>query len=228
MRSAHVSTQSLRENHGVRVRRRTDAVRGDGRRGHAARPGRTSAGSAGPYHVALGLQRQGLPPTALVADSGLINLEWQEAQQDNPDCGVDEEAAAILPLRMHPAITADGNSPHRLVASGTFTVPLLDVWTINDGRCGTDPMVCPLPDGSSPVMGSLDCAHEPLRLAIEAQGPQTRSTSMRLCVSIPGADEECTNHVPTQDPDPVNTLPGQPADFNGAILRWLVQRALDD
>lgn len=188
----------------------------------------TSAGSYGSYHVAWGLQQQGLPPTALVADSGVWNRPWQEAKVTSPVCGRGEEAFDIIPRRMHPAITVGTNDPDQLVSSGRLRVPVLDVWTINDrGQCGTDPMPCPLRDGSTPTMGSVDCEHEPLRRAIAAQGADSRSDTMRLCVTAPGG-LECARHVPTKQANGVNTLAGEPADFMGKIVLWVAARGADD
>lgn len=188
-----------------------------------------SAGSYGSFHVGFGLQQQGLAPAGIIADSGVMNVSWLETTQPSPICGRSEDAAEIIPQRLHPSITATSSGPDRQVASGAFRVPIVDVWSINDpGQCGVQQIDCPLPNGSSVRLGSVDCMHEPLRRAIAAQGPDSRSASMRLCVSVPGAPQECTRHVPTGYAQGVNTLPGQPADYNGAIVRWVQQRLADD
>jgi hypothetical protein len=188
----------------------------------------TSAGSFGSYHVAWGLQLQGLPPTGIVADSGLLNGNWLRTKIDDEQCGQTTEAAAIIPRRLHPDVTAAGNDPDQLVATSRLTVPVLDVWTINDrGQCGVQPMSCPLRDGSTPRMGSVDCLHEPLRMAIAAEGSVGRSKTMRLCVDNPGTPEDCDRHTPTQFDGAINTLPGQPAEFNKPIAQWVALRLQD-
>src|SRR3954451_24553798 len=42
----------------------------------------TSAGSAGALSVSWGLQAQGTPPAGAVADSGVVNLEWERARNE--------------------------------------------------------------------------------------------------------------------------------------------------
>lgn len=189
----------------------------------------TSAGSYGVFHVGYGLEQQGLPPAGIVADSGVLNTISREVPGLPAECGRGEEWEAIFPRRLHPGITDGSNDPDQMVSSGRTSLPVLQVWSRNDGgECGAAPMACPLRDGSTRPMGSTDCTHEPLRRAIAAQGPTSRSYSMRLCVSPPGERGTCTLHTPTTDPGVVNTLPGEPADFNGKILSWVQQRRADD
>lgn len=185
-----------------------------------------SAGSFGTFHVGYGLQQQGLAPAGIIADSGVLNTPWQEANQDSAVCGHSEEWADIYPRRLHPTITAAGNDPDQVVSSGRLRVPVLDVWSIGDpGQCGTTPMACPLRDGTSPTLGSVDCLHEPLRRALVAD---PRSHSMRLCVTAAGSGRQCGVHTPTTDPGVVNTLPGEPADFNAKVIAWVQTRVQDD
>jgi hypothetical protein len=125
-------------------------------------------------------------------------------------------------------VSAEGNQPHALVADGRLTVPVMQVWSRGDaGQCGDTPMTCPLPDGTTITMGSVDCLHEPLRAAIAAQGPTTRSANMRLCVdgAKPG---NCDPHTPTNSPGAVNTDPAFPGDFNPVIMDWVHARMADD
>jgi hypothetical protein len=189
----------------------------------------TSAGSFGTFHVAYGLQQQGIPPTAIVADSGLMNTPWQEVNRDQPACGQTDEAAAIFPRRVHPFIFTGTNDPDQLVSQGRLRVPIMHVWTIGDpGQCGTLPIDCPLRDGTTRPMGAVDCKHEPLRQAIAAQGTSSRSYSMRLCVTPPGTNRQCGLHTPTADVGAVNTLAPEPADVNAKILLWVQARVSDD
>lgn len=188
----------------------------------------TSAGSYGSYSVAWGLEQQGLPPTGIVADSGVLNQRWQDAQEDADRCAPPEEARAAIKARLHPDITDPDNQPDRLVATRRLTVPILQVWSYGDPLgCGDQPMRCPLPNGSTVVKGSVDCLNEPLRAAIAAQGPSTRSLSMRLCVDRPATSQHCDTHVPTARQG-VNTDPAWPRDFTAPILDWVRQRQTDD
>jgi hypothetical protein len=189
----------------------------------------TSAGSYGSYHVAFGLQQQGFPPTGIVTDSGLMNTPWQEVNRYQPACGHTDEWASIYPRRLHPFIVTGTNDPDQLVTQRRLTVPVMDVFSIGDpGQCGMLQISCPLRDGTTRPMGSVDCMHEPLRRAIAAQGASSKSYSMRLCVTIAGSGRECGVHTPTGDPGMVNTLAPEPADFNGKILRWVQLRGTDD
>jgi hypothetical protein len=57
--------------------------------------------------------------------------------------------------RMHPRIGDPANQPHRLVARGELTVPIVQVWDHGDPwGCGAGPMSCPLPDGTTVRMGN--------------------------------------------------------------------------
>lgn len=188
----------------------------------------TSAGGYGAFPVAWGLQQQGLAPAGVIADSGVLNRQWQLAQVAQGLCpstrAAGEEGLRLVEARLHSAVRDPANQPDRLVAEGRLTVPVLQVWDRGDaGQCGETPMACPMPDGSTATMGSVDCMHEPLRVAIAAQGPGSPSVNMRLCVDgpKPGA---CDLHTPTNSPGVVNTDPAWPADFNPVIMDWVDAR----
>lgn len=187
-----------------------------------------SAGSFGSWHVGWSLEAQGIPPAGIIGDSGVLNQAWQLAVQDT-GCGRTDEALTIVAQRLHPEVGSEANQPHHLVADGKLTAPLLQVWDIGDpGQCGTDPVACPLPDGSTPTMGSVDCLHEPLRAAIAAAG-DGRSANMRLCVDNPSLAGTCDRHVPSNDaPTAENTIAPWPADFQKAMLDWVTARLGDD
>ena len=191
----------------------------------------TSAGAYGSYSVAWGLERQGIPATGLVADSGVLNMAWQETVKDDPDCGRGGEPEVEIPKRLHPDVIAEGNNPDQLVGDGRLTTPVLDLWSVGDpNQCGTKPIGCPLRDGTTATMGAVDCNHEPLRAAIAAQAPSSRSLSVRLCVdpaSAPGSGT-CATHTPTSKPGLVNTDPAWPADYNSVVLEWVDARRGDD
>ncbi len=188
-----------------------------------------SAGSFGAFGVAWALQRQGLAPAGIVTDSGVLNRGWEEAQVgDATPCGRSTEAGEIVPQRLHPDIVDPANQPDRLVASGRLTVPVWDVFSTADaGQCGATPMSCPLPDGTTVTLGSVECLHEPLRLAIAAQGPTSRSASMGLCVTTAGRPA-CGTHTPTKKGGVTNTDPDWPADFQTPIVAWVHDRLADD
>ncbi|CAN5549347.1 hypothetical protein BH10ACT1_BH10ACT1_12710 [soil metagenome] len=188
-----------------------------------------SAGSVGSYNVGWSLQQQGLAPTGIVADSGVLNIQWQDAQADDPECGRTDEALTEIPKRLHPDLVDPANQPDRLVATGRLTVPLIDVYSTNDPNpCGNQPMACPLPDGSHPTMGSADCMHAPIRLAIAGQGRRSKSLSMRLCVSPAGKSGTCDVHTSTMKTGLTNTLAPWPADYSAPIIDWVHARQSDD
>jgi hypothetical protein len=129
---------------------------------------------------------------------------------------------AAVGARLDPAIADIDNEPDKLVSSGRLTVPVMNVWVHGDPYyCGSRMMWCPLRDGSTTALGSTDCMVEPLRAAIEAQGPSSRSANLPLCV-----DAGCGRHVPTRF-NLTNTDPESPADFNRAILSWAYARLAD-
>jgi hypothetical protein len=69
--------------------------------------------------------------------------------------------------------------------------------------------------------------HEPLRAAIAAEGPSSRSRNLRLCVSPPGgAPGSCAKHSSTTD-DLTNTDPSEAADYNAEITTWVRARVGD-
>ena len=187
-----------------------------------------SAGSFGSFHMGWALEAQGIGPAGIIGDSGVMNQAWQLAVQDKV-CGRTDEALTTVQQRLHPDVGSAANQPHHLVADGKLTVPLLQVWSIGDpGQCRTDPIPCPLPDGSTPTMGSVDCMHEPLRAAIAASGDD-RSANMRLCVDNPNQPGTCDRHVPSQDTANVpNTIGPWPADFQTAMMGWVTARLADD
>lgn len=185
----------------------------------------TSAGGFGTHHVAWSLQEQGLAPTGYVADSGILNQEWQRSGP----CGRTEEELDAVGARLHPDIVDPDNEPHRLVSSRRLTVPVLDVFSIGDpGQCGTTPMSCPLPGGASITRGSVECLHEPMRRAIASQGEASPSLSMRLCVSPVDSPDTCATHTPTVKEGLTNTAAPWPADYTSPIMTWVQTRLGDD
>lgn len=190
----------------------------------------TSAGGAGALHVAWALQQQGIPPAAVVSDSGVINQAWEQAVVDQGTCGdTTIDGGLALLARIDPDVANPANQPDQLVARGDLTVPVLHVWNRGDhNSCGETPMTCPLPGGSTVTMGAAECRHAPLRLAIEAQGPQSRSEDMAVCVEGSDAGRPCDLHVVSTRAHGVNTDPGAPADYEAAILAWVRVRLADD
>jgi hypothetical protein len=192
----------------------------------------TSAGSAGSLGVSWGLQEQGIPPAGTIADSGVVNIEWEKARHDQGTCsdfGSDRDAEALAAIRARSQFQlADiKNEPDKLVSRGALKVPLIHIWNSADTNvCGATQMSCPLRDGSTVPMGAANCVHEPLRAAIAGLGAGSPSRNMRVCVSNPPAAGTCTVHVVTTR-HVQNTDPSSPADYNGAILDWVHARLND-
>jgi hypothetical protein len=193
-----------------------------------------SAGSAGAYMLAWSLQRQGLTPAGIVADSYVVNQRYvREIERQRivcPNTGVPMTAATVeaFSARLHPTFALVGNEPDRLVVSGRLRVPILQVWSQQDPfGCDGRTLQCPLRDGSTKPLGGMDCMNEPLRRVIAAQGASSKSLSMRLCVaSSTSAFLPCGKHVVTEF-DGVNTNPAWPADYNGRIMQWVRARLAD-
>jgi hypothetical protein len=190
----------------------------------------TSAGSAGALSVAFGLEKQGIPPAGAVVDSGVVNVEWEQARFEQSICPGQARPPGVLAAiqaRTQFQLADIKNEPDKLVSRGELTVPLLHTWSRADPNvCGATPMSCPLRDGSSTPMGAADCAHEPLRAAIASLGPGSRSRNLRVCVSPAGAPGSCATHVVTNKNE-TNTDPAEPADYTGAILDWVHARLGD-
>ena len=51
----------------------------------------TSAGSAGVYSVAYGMQEEGISPAGAIADSGSVNRQWEMARAEQNTCGDDAD-----------------------------------------------------------------------------------------------------------------------------------------
>lgn len=197
----------------------------------------TSAGGAGTFHVAWGLQLQGMPPAGLISDSGNIDQQWEHdvvAQGLNGSAGCDKATDARgngVIGRVDPTVADPANQPDLLIARGALTVPVLHVWNHGDSNvCGDAPMTCTLRDGSHVHLTAADCHHENLRRAIAAQGPTSRSMNMGVCVEGGDTTQPCDRHVVTGGAGLVNTdhSQGVPADFETAILQWVVARIDDD
>jgi hypothetical protein len=184
----------------------------------------TSAGGFGVWSVAFGLDEQGVPPDGAISDSGVLNYEWQQArntQFPTDHCVRPQAALDIIEQRLHLVLTQRTNQPDFLVKRRNLDVPILHVWNQGDNNtCGSQPMQCPMRDGSTVTMGSTDCMHEPMRAAIAGLGPNTKSRNMRLCVGPATDPGSCSVHTPTND-DLVNTDPAFPADYNTAAMDWV-------
>jgi hypothetical protein len=101
------------------------------------------------------------------------------------------------------------------------------VWSRADPNvCGDTPMTCPVRDGSTKTLGSADCAHENMRIAIASLGAGAKSRNMRLCVSPADAPGSCATHV-VSNKDGTNTDPAEPANYNAAIMDWVHARLGD-
>ncbi len=191
-----------------------------------------SAGSAGTYGVAWAMQQGHNAPAGIIGDASIVNQEAiVAANAAGVDCGTgntDEAAVAALAARVHPDLSSPANEPDKILSDGRFTVPVLHVWNHGDvNTCGAPPVSCPLRDGSSVTMGYTDCIHEPMRLAIAAQGPTSRSKNLPVCVSTADLPGQCSVHVTLNRNGAVNTDPASPADYQGAALTWIHSRLAD-
>jgi hypothetical protein len=190
----------------------------------------TSAGSAGAFGVAWSMQLQGIAPAGVVADASIINAEAMQAAFSQGLCTADNDPARVsaIAARVHPDLANVDNEPDKLVASSRLTVPIMHVWNHGDSNtCGAPPMQCPLRNGSTVTMGLTDCIHEPMRAAIAAQGPTSRSMNMPVCVDA-DAVKDCSMHVTTPRAGTVNTDPASPSDYIGAIHTWVDTRLHDN
>lgn len=195
----------------------------------------TSAGSVGSFGVGWALQLQGIPPTGIVADASVLNQEWSRYVFENGVAGstgceknTAERGAGVL-ARIDPQLGDPANQPDHLVESGRLTVPIAHVWNHGDqNSCGSVPIDCPMRDGSTVTMGATDCAHEPLRRAIAALPQPSRSINLPVCVEGGDTTKPCDQHVVTTRKNGVNSDPASPADYNSALLDWVVARLGDD
>ena len=149
------------------------------------RPRRSSTaaapGSAGTFGVAWSMQLQGIAPAGVVADASIVNAEAFAAGNAAGICTDDNDPAraAAIAARVHPALAEHRQrarqarlerSAHRAAAAHLEPRRREHV-RLAAGRC-------PLRDGSHVTMGYTDCIHEPMRAAIAAQGPGSRSMNL--------------------------------------------------
>ena len=102
------------------------------------------------------MQLQGVPPAGVVADSGVLNQEWEEATVAQGICpGGRDAGLEAIRARVHPDLANIDNEPDKLVARGALTVPIIHVWNRADSNvCGATPMNCPLRDGTTKTLGA--------------------------------------------------------------------------
>jgi len=189
-----------------------------------------SAGSAGTFNVAWSMEAEGVPPAGAIADSGQVNTQWEFAAYEQGVCadgGRTPAQLGAIAARLHPSLTRPANEPDLLIARGDLSVPFLHVWSRNDPNvCGSTPMTCPRRDGSTVTLSAADCAHENMRVAIASLGAGSKSRNMRLCVSPADNPGSCETHV-VSNKNGTNTDPGEPADYNTAIMDWVHARLGD-
>jgi hypothetical protein len=195
----------------------------------------TSAGAVGTFHVAWALQQQGIPPTGFISDAGVINQAWQRYVAEtgisgSPGCEkATEERGYGLLGRIAPEIGDPANEPHLLLSRRALTVPAMHVYNQADSnQCGNVPIPCPLPDGTTVTLWAASCNHELVRRAIEALPASAHSDTMGLCVEGGDAAMPCDRHVTTTSNNGVSSAPGEPADYQAAILTWVRARLADD
>jgi hypothetical protein len=185
----------------------------------------TSAGSFGAFGVAWSMQLQGVPPAGVVADSGVLNQEWEVATVAQGICPGGRDAGLdAIRARVHPDLANIDNEPDKLVARGALTVPIIHVWNRADNNvCGATPMNCPLRDGTTKTLGAAECEHEPLQNVIAGLPAGSSTRNLRVCVSPANDPGSCSTHVVTNK-DLLNTDPSQAADYNGTIIDWVDAR----
>jgi hypothetical protein len=189
----------------------------------------TSAGSAGAYGVAWAMQLQGIAPAGVVADASIVNAEAMAAGNGAGYCtdGNDPARVAAIAARVDPDLANIANEPDKLVSSGRLTVPLLHIWNHGDSNtCGSPAVSCPLRDGSHVTLGLTDCIHEPMRRAIAALGPNSRSKNFPVCVDN-DTTPDCSLHVVTSRKGLVNTDPSTPSNYLNGIMTWVHARLAD-
>jgi hypothetical protein len=188
-----------------------------------------SAGSAGTFGVAWAMQQQGIAPAGLIADASVVNVEAFAVGNAAGICTDKNSGTRVDGVvgRIHPDLAAVGNEADKLVSSGRLTVPIMHIWNHADqNTCGAPPVACPMRDGSTTTMGYTDCIHEPMRRAIAAEGPTSRSHNLPVCVTPNGGDP-CSVHVVTTKPNALNSDPQTPADFLTVITDWIHARLAD-
>jgi hypothetical protein len=188
-----------------------------------------SAGSAGTFGVAWSMQQQGIAPAGIVADASLVNVEAFAAGHAAGICVDDNDSGRLgaVAARIHPDLANVDNEPDKLVSTGRLTVPILHLWNHGDqNTCGAPPVACPMRDGSTLTLGYTDCIHEPMRRAIAAEGPASRSLNLPVCVDADPVPD-CSVHVTANRAGLTNTDPSSPADYVGAIVTWLHARLAD-
>ncbi len=75
-------------------------------------------------------------------------------------------------------------------------------------------------------MGATDCNHEALRAVIAAEGPDSRSMNLPVCVDN-DTTPNCSLHVVTPHAGLTNTDPQSPADYVAAVVTWVDARLRD-
>jgi hypothetical protein len=175
------------------------------------------------------MQMQNQAPVGIVADASIINTEALGAAEAAGYCTDDNDPArlAAIAARIAPDLANNANEPDKLVSSGRFTVPIMHIWNHGDSNtCGSPPIACPLRNGTTVTMGLTDCIHEPMKEAIAAQGPTSRSKNLPVCVDNDGTPD-CSLHVVTSRIHLTNTDPASPADYLSAIMTWVDARLKD-
>lgn len=190
----------------------------------------TSAGSFGAWGVAWSLQRQGIPVAGVVADSGVVNRQFEADQNGQGGrCARGSAAIRAIGARVHPVLANPGNQPDLLVSRGALTTPVFNVWNRDDANsCGTTKMACTRADRSVVVIGAMVCKMDRISRAIAALPARRRSRTMRVCVRAPkGRRGSCARHVVTGVGNVPNTARAFPADYNGVIVDWVRARLRD-
>ena len=192
----------------------------------------TSAGSFGSWGVAWSLQEEDRPAAGFVADSGVINAQYeQDLDAQGAECARGPVALAAIQERLHPELTDPANQPDQLLANRELTTPVFNVYSRDDrNSCGEEQVACTAPDGVAFTTGSMQCKMARVNAAIGALPASAGSRTAELCVAAQNQPEgDCERHVVTnvktgQFP---NTNPQYPADHNAMIMEWVRERLGD-
>ncbi len=189
----------------------------------------TSAGSAGAFHVAYGLEEHGDPVTGIVMDSGLNDhtafAAFEPYLEQNPGA-CPTAGFAAWDWDAHRAkfshLLQPIWEPAYAVEHGLFSTPIFQLWDRRDpGFCADTPIPYTDDDGTQKVLGAVDLQNDDLRAAIAANPPGGAGASVSLRVCTETGPSTCGMHSPTTA-DSTDADTG--LDINQAIIDWVDAR----
>jgi hypothetical protein len=186
----------------------------------------TSAGSLGSYANSFALELEGLRLSGIVADSWAPHDRYAEEIREflaTGACGPQERDTEGVKARIGPA--ADPTRfPEHTIPTGEYTVPIMEVWSRRDTNiCNAELTITD--EYGTRTKTVVDWRHEPVRQAIEDQGPTSPSAWLRVCVD--GGSVQCGQHSPTRVDGIDNDAPPGMQDYNQRIIDWVSIRLQD-